>query len=94
MQKTFNFYADPGHGWVKVPLSILQTLGIADKVSTFSYWRKGHAYLEEDCDAGLLLSALRAKGIAPAFREHVAREKQSKIRGYEHYRAAFHKGAV
>lgn len=90
MIKTFTFYSDPGHGWARVPLSILKTLGIADKVSTYSYWRKGHAYLEEDCDLSLLISAMRERGITPKFTERVCRERHSKIRGYEYFRNSFY----
>ena len=29
---TLNYYQDPGHGWVKVKLSTLQNLNIADQI--------------------------------------------------------------
>lgn len=89
---TFTLYSDPGHGWIKVPLPLLQKLGIAGNISSYSYWRKGHAFLEEDCDAGLLIDALVDQGIKPALRERVAKVRYSKIRGYEHYRATLHRG--
>lgn len=46
------FTSDPGHGWLRVPMAELVALGIADKISTYSYVSVDHrfAYLEEDCD--------------------------------------------
>ena len=86
MQKSFDVYSDPGHGWAKVPFSVLNELGILGKISHYSYQRNGFAYLEEDCDLSLLVIALRERGITPKFREHVSREKQSRIRGYDTYK--------
>jgi len=59
MQLTF--HQDPGHGWVEVPRVLVDSLGIASQVSAYSYQKGGTCYLEEDCDAGLLVNALRAK---------------------------------
>lgn len=55
---------DPGHGWAPVPVAKLIELGIAHKVSGYSYLDRlgGFAYLEEDCDLGLYVQALEAKG--------------------------------
>jgi hypothetical protein len=58
-----NYFTDPGHGWVSVKLQTLIDLGIADKVSHYSYMRGSSAYLEEDCDLGLLFATCDAKGI-------------------------------
>jgi hypothetical protein len=46
-------YDDPGHGWLRVKISELKNLGIAGKVSGYSYMRGNYASLEEDCDASL-----------------------------------------
>lgn len=83
--KTFDFISDPGHAWLKVPADLLRELGIADQITSYSYWRKGFAYLEEDCDAGLFLSAMRAAGREYKFRERNRASGYSKVRGYEHY---------
>lgn len=88
MQKSFDVYSDPGHGWVKVPFSVLRKLGIVDKITPYSYQRGGFAYLEEDCDMSTLIAALKDRGITPKFREHVAREKYSRIRNYFCYTPA------
>ena len=80
-----NVYSDPGHAWAKVKKSFLSQLGIADKITTYSYMRDDYAYLEEDCDLSTLVSAMRSAGITFEFREHVARFKRSKIRNYDYY---------
>jgi len=80
----FQMYSDPGHGWIKVKKSLLIKLGIADKISTYSYMRKDDAYLEEDRDASLLISALKAKGKTFEYKESVS-NKSSKIRSYDYY---------
>ena len=81
---TLNYYQDPGHGWVKVGLQTLVDLGIHDKITRYSYVRKNHAYLEEDCDLGLLFKVCNAKGIKIVLREHHT-NKSSKIRAYQSY---------
>ena len=82
---TLNYYQDPGHGWVKIPIKTLDKLGIADKISHYSYMRDKFAYLEEDCDLGLLFKTCDAKGIKIVLRDHHT-NKQSKIRSYQNYR--------
>lgn len=78
----FDFYSDPGHGWLAVELELLDHLQLLDKITSYSYVRGGMAYLEEDRDAGVLLAALRHRGVAVAFRERVA-SKYSRIRNYD-----------
>jgi hypothetical protein len=34
------FHQDPGHGWLCVKIAELEALGIADKITGFSYMRK------------------------------------------------------
>jgi hypothetical protein len=82
---TLDYYQDPGHGWVKVGLQTLVDLGIHDKISSYSYVRLNHAYLEEDCDLGLLFKVCDAKGIKITLRDHHT-NKQSKIRSYQNYK--------
>jgi hypothetical protein len=64
-QNKFPFYSDNGHGWFEVSMSQLESLGLRDKISTFSYYNPDEdmAYLEEDCDAGHLHNALTERGI-------------------------------
>jgi hypothetical protein len=83
--RTFEYFIDPGHGWVKVSKRILQDLGIAGAITSYSYERGNHAYLEEDCDMGALYTALRARGIEPKLRHRYA-DRNSRIRGYASYK--------
>ena len=82
--QTYSFYNDTGHGWMKVKLVELETLGIMDKISRFSYIRKNHAYLEEDYDASIFIKALKSIGIEPKFKDIYAK-KHSKIRSYDRF---------
>lgn len=79
-------FADPGHAWARFPKAKLVQLGIADKISTYSYMNGANAFLEEDCDLSVLVVALRDRGYEIKFNESHA-NKQSKIRGYATYRA-------
>ena len=54
-----HFYEDPGHGWLKAPVKLLEKLRIVDQISPYSYLLGQHAYLEEDRDAGKLIEALK-----------------------------------
>lgn len=51
------WHIDSGHGWLEVSKAKLKSLGIADKISGYSYQKGDKAYLEEDCDAGLFFEA-------------------------------------
>ena len=86
--KTFTIivYNDPGHGWGKVKRQVLSNLGLADKVSAYSYQYKDNVYLEEDCDLGLLYSTCDALGITIDLKpKHT--NNRSPIRSYATYRA-------
>ena len=84
MKKVFDYYTDPGHGWVKVPMNILKRLNIQEKITGHSYWRKGFAYLEEDCDMATLINAHPEKKLLK-FNTHNS-NKSSRIRNYESYK--------
>ena len=60
---TFTWINDPAHGWLKVPMALIDELGIHNDISMFSYQQLDNAYLEEDCDAGVLVEALLERGI-------------------------------
>jgi len=81
----FNYYRDPGHGWCEVPISLLKTLAIDKKVSTFSYIKGANAYLEEDWDMHLFYQTYTAKyQREPTLKEsHV--NHSSEIRKYQCY---------
>ena len=78
---------DPGHGWVQIDHDTLRRLGIAADISSYSYRDADFAYLEEDCDAGVLLDALRASGIAF---DIVTTEDGEFIRQLRQYRTGSH----
>ena len=82
---TIQIFADPGHAWARVPKARLVRLGIADKISTYSYMNGTNAFLEEDCDLSVLIAALKERGYEIKFKEgHTNRS--SKIRSYDSYR--------
>ena len=78
------FYSDPGHGWVAVKRKIVYDMDLAGKISQYSYQRGNTVYLEEDCDASLLVEALRERGIEIALEENIT-DKTSPIRSYERF---------
>lgn len=77
------YFQDPGHGWLCVPLTIVQSWGI--RPSRFSYLDSANVYLEEDCDAALFLDTARSKGVEV---EIVERHQDGKswIRSLERFR--------
>jgi hypothetical protein len=86
-----HFFADPGHGWLKVPKKLLLKLGIADKISRFSYQLNDSAYLEEDSDLTIFVEALQSKYGAFSNQEFWDNVKSnhtdnlSRIRNYKSY---------
>lgn len=73
----YHFYADPGHGWLKVPRSELLRLDapgtcwnstggpskpLLDTISNYSYKHLGMVYLEEDCDMAKFMAAKKHAG--------------------------------
>ena len=81
----FKFYSDPGHGWIAVTLQVLKDLGIIERISPYSFIRGKTAYLEEDCDAGMLFSAMQDKSILYIIKERVYPLKRCPIRSYNRY---------
>jgi hypothetical protein len=79
------FFADPAHGWGEVPMSMIKELGIADKISHYSYMKGEMAYLEEDCDLSLFINALEAKGVPYEFAEF-STNYDSPVRRYQSYK--------
>ena len=57
------FVMDDGHGWLRVPLALLDRLGIRDKISSCSYRDGEYAYLEEDVDYSIFLRKAREAGL-------------------------------
>jgi len=88
--KTINYrwYTDPGHAWLRVSTAVCKDLGILDRVSQFSYQsRQGtYLYLEEDCDAGLFLQAVKDKQL-PCHMLPTRYEDRSRVRHLPNYMA-------
>jgi len=82
---TYTVYADPGHAWIKVPLSKLIDMGIVDQITGYSYMTLSHAYLEEDKDMGTFVSALSEKERANLKLKEDHTNKESRIRDYASY---------
>lgn len=83
---TLQAFEDPGHGWVRFPKARLVKLGIADKISTYSYQNGANAFIEEDGDLTTLVNALRAAGYTDIKFKGGSTNRQSKIRSYDYYR--------
>jgi hypothetical protein len=89
MAKSYIFFEDPGHGWLRVPLTELEP--VKTLISPYSYRKGRYAYLEEDCDAFVFLQhkfgkcvsvrELENKGI---LKNHHTNNSSS-IRNYPHY---------
>jgi hypothetical protein len=77
-------HSDPGHAWLAVKLSEIEMLGIKADISSYSYVKGKTVYLEEDCDAGKFIQAMRAKGIEVEVKEGACRPR-SPIRYFKSY---------
>jgi hypothetical protein len=86
---TLTWISDPGHGWLAVPITQLEALGIANRISRYSYKHEATAYLEEDCDAPLYLAALEASGVDldSALHKHVFLPHDAPVRGYRSFQS-------
>jgi len=63
--KNLTWHYDASHAWLQVSIKQLKSLKIRDKISPFSYYTHnkkseyaGYAFLEEDCDASILINAM------------------------------------
>lgn len=97
--KCYVFHEDAAHGWLRVSKTELHNLGIADKISAFSYQKNDFAYLEEDSDLALFLRAKQTDESTPDKKKWVINnlrswwdshvlmryEEQSTVRTYERY---------
>lgn len=60
-----DFHSDPGHGWLEAPAALVRDTHISGVISGYSYRSADRqtVYLEEDCDAPRLMTALKDKGV-------------------------------
>ena len=83
--KVYVLHTDPGHGWLAVKQRELEELGIADRITRYSYARGTTAYLEEDCDLETFFAAYHARhGQDPTYR--TSYRERSAIRSFDPYR--------
>ena len=72
--KTFTFFSDPGHGWLRVSQAACNAIGLsAFDFTRYSYQDKTGVqfFLEEDCDAGRFIEKFKAiYGQNPKIDEH------------------------
>jgi hypothetical protein len=61
-KKMYTYMTDPGHGWLSVPYSDLEELGLVDKISPYSYMNASRVFLEEDGDMSMFLEAAARAG--------------------------------
>lgn len=80
----FRFIHDDGHGWVEVPMALIEILDLKGKISNYSYRKGTMAYLEEDCDASALVQALKQENITYEF-EDVIHHGSSPVRSYSRF---------
>jgi hypothetical protein len=54
--RNFDWHYDNAHEWLEVDLNYLMMKGLANKVSSYSFYSKSDnkAYLEGDCDAQII----------------------------------------
>jgi len=81
---TLQVFTDPSHGWIKISLKHLNQLNLINKITSYSYINNNHAYLEEDCDAPLLMHTLKENNVSYEFRYHHS-NTSSKLRSYDSY---------
>jgi len=87
-----HFYSDPSHGWLKVPRKMLEELNVLDSISSASYMRGEHVYLEEDEDCDTFFNTIKNNygedlvvGFKKKLKYHYT-ENSSKIRNYSFYK--------
>ena len=81
---TLLVFEDPGHAWVRFSKKRLAELGIADKITSFSYQNGNNAFLEEDYDLSILANALRERGYEIKYNTNRT-DRSSKIRKFDRY---------
>ncbi len=93
--KQYHLFSDPGHGWLRVKKSEIDSLGIAEKISKYSHtskrWKTKYVFLEEDDDMEVFIAAKKKQN--PGWEldavEHTLPERESIIRSFETYDPKF-----
>ena len=86
--KKYAIYADLEHSWIEVGMDELERLGIANRISQYSYCNGRLAYLEEDVDMFIFAQA-KGWNDGDQIERHTSvittTEGQSKIRKYDRF---------
>ena len=82
------YFNDGGHGWYSVKREKLKTMGILEKVSSFSYQKGRSVYLEEDWDAGLFFNNLTEEE-KQSIKVVNSCSNRSPVRGYSRFSFTF-----
>jgi len=80
MTRVITLHTDPGHGWAEIDRKELFDLGIAAKITRFSYQKGNKVFLEEDCDLYTFCKALEENDIQYRFDEQY--KNHTPIRNY------------
>lgn len=83
---TFKLHTDPGHGWLEVSRALLDELGIAERISGYSFQLGPKVYLEEDCDLALFLVTMKLEGRSCKIFEVNEPRGDSFVRGLPRFR--------
>lgn len=88
--KKYNFYSDPSHGWMRVPLKDFKEVMGDDfgVISAYSYMSSGtlprYVYLEEDRDMSIFIDKLKERGDEYTLDEKNSNNPSS-IRSYDSF---------
>lgn len=74
------FHSDPGHGWLEVNRGVCDKIGVTDKLSGYSYVGRDIVLAEEDCDAMIVINALKAHNCNYVVYEMIHGTQDNKIR--------------
>ena len=87
MQRTFHFYSDPAHGWLRVNKRVLRNYWgnlWRQSFTPYSYELGDWVYLEEDQDAHVFLTGLKDAGVEYRINRRPQANTYSRIRNYQH----------
>lgn len=80
-------HSDPGHAWLAVKTRELSELGVADKISQFSFVKGKTTYLEEDADMPIYVNAQNERGVTVEIRQGRVWPQKCPVRYFAKYEA-------
>ena len=80
-------HSDPGHAWLAVKTRELSELGIADKITQFSFVKGKTTYLEEDADMATYVTAQKERGVTVEIRQGRVWPQKCPVRYFAKYEA-------